>query len=85
MRNQILNKIYLFVKLILIGVYYFYLINQLIFYNVLIQVIQFEDGRYFEMDKIVIEKLGEDKLDRYNEVYVLDGINLRKKMEEEVI
>lgn len=31
------------------------------------------------MDKIVIEKLGEDKLDRYNEVYVLDGINLRKK------
>lgn len=48
------------------------------FYNVLIQVIQFEDGRYFEMDKIVIEKLGEDKLDRYNEVYVLDGINLRK-------
>lgn len=31
------------------------------------------------MDKIVIEKLGEDKLDRYNEVYVLDGINLREK------
>lgn len=38
------------------------------------------------MDKIVIEKLGEDKLDRYNEVYVLDeNLIWGKKMEEEVI
>lgn len=42
------------------------------------RVTQPEDGRHFETDKIVIEKLGEDKPDRYNEVYALDGTNLRK-------